>query len=316
MKYLFFFSILYFSFVQCFGQQGTFTLPLHGQQGIDYFIDYYSDHDTSAGIRDPYCGTKTYNGHHGSDFLLRSFKTMDSGVYVYAMADGVVFFERDGEYDRNKRWITGRAANYLCILHANKYFVFYNHLKKGSLLVHFGDTVRQGQPIAQVGSSGFSTGAHLDIDIRNNNNQIIDPFSGPCHGPTYGLWLNEPAYDTALYLIDAGFIPYTPNVDTLKERYMVKDTFCAPTDDTVCFWAQMHGLRKGYRIHAEWYGPSGLLWNTFNYTWPLNYWNDYSWTYILLPDKAGRWELRYFVNEHLIITKPFYVSRRKQITHQ
>ena len=315
MKYLFFFSILIFSFTQCFGQKGIFTLPLHGQRGIDYFIDYYPDHDTSAGIRDPYCGTKTYNGHYGTDFLLRSFKTMDSGVYVYAMADGIVYFTTDSAYDRNKHWIARSPNNYIYILHANKYFVFYNHLKKGSLLVKFGDTVKQGQPIAQVGSSGYSMYPHLDIDVRNKNNRVIDPFSGPCHGPTYGLWINEPTYDTGLYLIDAGFIPYTPNIDTLLERYNVKDTFCAPMDDTVCFWAHMHGLRKDYKIHAEWYGPSGLLWKTFNYTWPFSNWNNYSWTYMLLPDKAGKWEIHYFVNEQLITTRSFFILPRKHEFH-
>jgi len=312
MKYLFFFSILIFSFTQCFGQKGIFTLPLHGQQGIDYFIDNYPDHDTSVGIRDPYCGTKTYNGHRATDFFIRSFKTMDSGVYVYAISNGVVFSKGDGEYDRNKHMIAGTPRNYICILYANKYYIYYNHLKKGSLLVKVGDTVKQGQSIARVGSSGYSPFPHLDLEIRNNWNGIIDPFSGSCHGPTYGLWLNEPAYDTGLYLIDAGFISYTPNIDTLLERYNVKDTFCAPTDDTVCFWAHMHGLRKGYRIHAEWYGPSGLLWKTFNYTWPLSTWNDYSWTYMLLPDKAGKWEIRYFVNEQLITTRSFYIEERSR----
>jgi len=315
MKYLFFFSILIFSFTQCFGQKGIFTLPLHGQQGIDYFIDNYPDHDTSSGIRDPYCGTKTYNGHRGTDFSLRSFKTMDSGINVYAMADGVIFSRRDGEYDRNKHWIAGKRANYICILHANEYFVYYNHLKKGSLLVKRGDTVKQGQIIAQVGSSGFSSGPHLDIEVKSNKYPFIDPFSNPCRGLIFSLWLNEPAYDTGLYLIDAGFIPYTPNIDTLRERYMVKDTFCAPADDTVCFWAQMHGLRKGYRIHAEWYGPSSLLWETFNYTWPLSTWNDYSWTYMSLPDKPGKWEIHYFVNEQLITTRSFYILPRKHEFH-
>ena len=94
-----------------FGQDVKFALPLHGTAGKDFWIDYYVDHDTSTGVRDAHCGTKTYDGHRGTDFLIRSFKTMDSGVYVYAMADGIVYETRDGNFDREKKWVKGHAEN-------------------------------------------------------------------------------------------------------------------------------------------------------------------------------------------------------------
>jgi len=51
-------------------------MPLKGAQGRDFFIDNYVDHDSTAGIKDAFCGTKTYDGNKGADMILRSFKTM------------------------------------------------------------------------------------------------------------------------------------------------------------------------------------------------------------------------------------------------
>ncbi|HXS36568.1 MAG TPA: M23 family metallopeptidase [Flavipsychrobacter sp.] len=289
-------------------------MPLHGVQGKDYFVDYYVDHDSTTDIRDPFCGTKTYNGHTGTDFLIRGFKAMDSGVYVYAIADGVVFETKDSMYDRSKHWIGGSGGNHIGIIHGDTFAVYYCHLKKGSLLVTSGDTVKAGQPIAQVGSSGYSALPHLHLEIRNQKGDLIDPFSGPCQGPTHGLWRMQPAYDTALYIIDKGFVPYAPNPDTLEERYLVKDTFSVQTDSLICFWAQVHGLQSGDRIQVKWYSPLGKLWYKYKETWKSNWWNSYFWTNILMPHIrnspiVGKWTASYYVNKKLIISQPFYITK-------
>ena len=44
----------------------------------------------------------------------------------------------------------------------------YGHLKQNSILVKNGDKVEQGQPLASMGSSGYSTDKHLHFEVRKN----------------------------------------------------------------------------------------------------------------------------------------------------
>lgn len=300
-------------FVQpCAGQPLLFAMPLKGEQGRDFFIDNYVDHDSTQGIRDAMCGTKTYDGHKGTDMALRSFKTMDSGVYAYAAADGVVFVVHDGEYDRNKRWIKGRPANRVGILHKGKFCTYYLHLMKGSLMVKPGDSVKTGQPIGKVGSSGYSSTAHLHFEVRDSNDHVIDPFSGPCQQNNASMWRSQPEYDTAIYVIDAGFVPYVPGTDTLKERYLVRDTFYVGEDTTVVFWVMMHGRMKGKTAHAEWYTPMGVPYSDHRFLLQDEQWHGFVWPYIRMPTIKGTWTVRLLIDGKFVAGRNFHVLKRRK----
>lgn len=62
----------------------------------------------------------------------------------------------------------GGYGNHVIIDHGNGYATVYAHLYKGSITVKTGDTVRQGQLIGRMGSSGSSTGVHLHFEVRQN----------------------------------------------------------------------------------------------------------------------------------------------------
>lgn len=62
------------------------------------------------------------------------------------------------------------AGNFIMISHGNGLYTVYMHSSK--LLVSVGDQVNQGEVIALVGSTGFSTGAHLHFGVMKNGTYV------------------------------------------------------------------------------------------------------------------------------------------------
>jgi murein DD-endopeptidase MepM/ murein hydrolase activator NlpD len=65
---------------------------------------------------------------------------------------------------------SGGAGNLVRISHTNGYETYYMHLSKRS--VRPGQKVSQGQQIGLVGSTGLSTGPHLDFRIKKNGKYL------------------------------------------------------------------------------------------------------------------------------------------------
>ena len=86
--------------------------------------------------------------HEGIDFIA------DVGTPVFAAAGGVVVF---AEYHT-------QYGNMVEIDHGNDFITRYAHASK--LLVKVGEVVRRGRKIADVGSTGRSTGPHLHFEVR------------------------------------------------------------------------------------------------------------------------------------------------------
>lgn len=86
-----------------------------------------------------------------------------SGTTVVAADGGVVI----------TAGANGGYGNSVGIKHANGMVTYYNHLSAWNVKV--GDQVAQGQPIANVGSTGISTGPHLDFKILDADGNPVDP---------------------------------------------------------------------------------------------------------------------------------------------
>lgn len=74
----------------------------------------------------------------------------------------------------------GGYGNYIVIQHADGNYTLYAHLHQNTVTVKAGDTVRQGQVIAKMGSSGMSTGTHLHFEVRSGSNTssaVVDPMN-------------------------------------------------------------------------------------------------------------------------------------------
>lgn len=72
-------------------------------------------------------------------------------------------------------------GNYIKIQHDDGTYAYYGHLKQNSLKVSVGQRVSKGNPIASMGSSGYSSGKHLHFEVRLSNGTTrvnVNPVSG------------------------------------------------------------------------------------------------------------------------------------------
>ncbi len=84
------------------------------------------------------------------------------GTPILASAAGVVTTSK----------YSNSAGNYIVISHGNGVSTVYMHASR--LLVSVGETVTQGQKIAEVGSTGYSSGNHLHFGVIKNGT-YVDP---------------------------------------------------------------------------------------------------------------------------------------------
>jgi len=86
------------------------------------------------------------------------------GAPVWAVADGIV---------DSAGWVEGFWKQ-IVLRHPNGYMSYYSHLSKYGPGIKVGKRVEQKQIIGYVGSTGFSTGPHLDYRLTKNG-QFINP---------------------------------------------------------------------------------------------------------------------------------------------
>lgn len=115
-----------------------------------------------------YFGYDAFRGgnHYGIDIADKGI----GGADIYAVQDGLVIAaNNDGG------WSNG-LGNYVVIDHGNGYCTLYAHCYE--VYAATGDTVKRGDTIAAVGTTGWSTGNHLHFEIRKDG-VAIDPLSFP-----------------------------------------------------------------------------------------------------------------------------------------
>ena len=121
---------------------------------LDYFKDKFILPLDNAIITGVYGSQRILNGkprwpHYGIDFA------GDLGTPIKAMADGIVTLAE------NDLYFTGAT---LIFDHGHGISTLYMHLDE--IFVEIGDIVKQGDIIGTLGSSGRSTGPHLDVRLN------------------------------------------------------------------------------------------------------------------------------------------------------
>jgi len=89
-----------------------------------------------------------------------------TGTPVYASADGVI--EKAG-------WNNGGYGNLVDVRHADGSMTRYGHNSK--ILVRVGQPVHQGETIALMGSTGFSTGPHSHFEVHPSGKGAVNPIA-------------------------------------------------------------------------------------------------------------------------------------------
>ncbi len=102
---------------------------------------------------------KRYKAHLGTDYAA------PQGTPIYAVGDGVITEARYKKYN----------GNYVKIRHNSVYTTQYLHMYKIKSGIKPGKTVKQGDVIGYVGSTGLATGPHCCFRFWKNGHQV-DPF--------------------------------------------------------------------------------------------------------------------------------------------
>ena len=100
---------------------------------------------------------KIVRPHHGVDYAA------PKGTPVFALGDGHVLI---------KGWDPKGGGNYMKIKHNSVYTTVYMHLNGFAKGIGSGSSVKQGQVIGFVGSTGLATGPHLDFRVFKNGRAI------------------------------------------------------------------------------------------------------------------------------------------------
>ena len=102
--------------------------------------------------------TRSADFHKGLDL------SAPTGTNIFATADGVVTFA--GRYPLGQSVAWWRFGNVVVLKHAERFITIYGHCD--TVRVQTGQTVKQGDVIATVGSTGWSTNSHLHYEVRSD----------------------------------------------------------------------------------------------------------------------------------------------------
>lgn len=168
-----------------FNHQGKdyYAIPFEGSHGKIEFFDEEGNSAKKAFLKAPLKFARVSSGftsarkhpvlrivrpHYGVDYAA------PTGTPVMAIGHGVII----------SKGYSGGAGNMVKIKHSNNYVSSYMHLSKFGSGIQQGSRVSQGQVIGYVGSTGLSTGPHLDFRIYQNGHpvnplKVVSPPSEP-----------------------------------------------------------------------------------------------------------------------------------------
>ncbi|CAH1192749.1 hypothetical protein PAECIP111893_00327 [Paenibacillus plantiphilus] len=128
---------------------------------------YYTGGSLAVPLKDSYTLTSGFGTRiHPISGKRKSHNGIDmaapKGTSIYAAESGVVIVAQ---------WWSGYGY---CVIinHGAGLWTLYGHIRKDGIMVEKGQTVKRGQKIAEVGSTGISSGNHLHFEVRKDQTPV------------------------------------------------------------------------------------------------------------------------------------------------
>jgi hypothetical protein len=295
-------------------QTVTYNFPLRLAPGLpDYAgfrVSAFVDHNPATGstqILDYNGGTRTYDGHRGTDYALWPFNwnKVDAGdMQVIAAAAGTLTYKNNTDTtDHNPCDGGGYGDNWnaIAIVDAAGRMTLYGHMRHNSLTTkNVLDTVVQGEYLGTAASSGSSSGPHLHFEVRYGtftNNEWIDPYAGPNSQPT-SLWVSQRPYpDSAINTISTHSGPSSQLDSCSPYNIKLQDNFTTPTN--IYFYVYYRDYQGALPTQMKIYRPNGTVFQSASYTDGSTFSSAWyhPWLYAFSnSDPAGTWRFEAVYN--------------------
>jgi murein DD-endopeptidase MepM/ murein hydrolase activator NlpD len=301
-------------------QTVTYNFPLRLAPGLpDYAgfrVSAFVDHNSASGasqILDYNGGTRTYDGHRGTDYALWPFSwnKLDAGdMQVIAAAAGIIVSKNNTDATDHNPCDGGSNSdtwNYVAVAHADGRLTLYGHMRYNSLTSKgSGQAVAQGEYLGTAASSGFSSGPHLHFEVRYGdfaNDKWIDPYAGPNSQPG-SLWTSQRPYlDSAINKLSThSGPPSTPN-SCAPYTTKLQDSFITPAN--IYFYVYYRDYQGALATQIKIYRPDGSVFQSASYTDGSTFSSAWyhSWAYAFSnSDPAGTWHFEATYNSQIYET--------------
>jgi murein DD-endopeptidase MepM/ murein hydrolase activator NlpD len=286
-------------------QAVTYNFPLRLAPGLpDYAgfrVSAFVDHNPASGqVLDYNSGTRTYDGHRGTDYALYPFNwnKVDAGeVQVIAAAPGTIVGKANVDPTDHNPCDGGSSSdpwNYVALVHADGRMTIYGHIRYNSLTPKgIGQTVAQGETLGTAASSGNSSGPHLHFEARFgsfSSAEWIDPYAGPNSQPE-SLWTNQRLYyDSAINKLATHSSPPSTPDPCQPSMINLQDSFTTPRN--IYFYTYYRDYQGALATQFNIYKPNGDIFQTWSYTSVTAFASAWSYAQVFAfssNEPAGTW---------------------------
>ena len=274
------------------------TVTDAGFYGISNFVDLdptFSNPPTT--ILDYNCGTRSYDtssgyNHRGIDFFSWPYgwdKMDNNAVTIHAVAAGTITDKIDNNPDRSCSFNVTTNWNYVAVTHIDGSYVWYGHMKAGSLTgKSIGSSVAAGEYLGVVGSSGISTGPHLHLETHTSADNLIEPFAGTCNNLNVDSWWQsqQSYYQSEMSKIATHSQPPNPYPacnSNPSDTTNYQDFFTTPA--TIYLARYYRDQLSGQNTHITIFKPNGQIRASFDHapTGFTHYASSYWYNSITIP---------------------------------